>query len=401
MVSDAELRDGLRQAEVELRQAYSRMVDVVAEVESRGMATNEGFRDSAALISRMLRISAAEARDRVEHAGQLAARRSTAGVPLPVQLPATAAALRTGEVGVGQLRVINATMTLLGPNVTPEQREQVEADLVEHARSFEPRRLAILARRIRDRLDPDGPCPAEPEPMAGACGELRLRDRRDGGVGLEGWLDAEAGAQFRELIDRLAKTRPAGETIPDQRTAPQRQADALAELCGLARAAHDVPDSGGEPPHVSVTLNLEALRTALGAAILDYGDHLSAADVRRLACDCKLIPMVLGGPSEPLDVGRISRSVPPALRRALTIRDRGCAFPGCNRPPRRCDAHHVIHWADGGTTCLDNCVLLCPMHHREVHHTGWEIAIRSDRVEFIPPEILDPHRRPLVNIFWR
>lgn len=111
-----------------------------------------------------------------------------------------------------------------------EARDRVEH--AEHARSFESRRLAILARRIRDRLDPDGPRPAEPEPMAAACGELRLRDRRDGGVGLEGWLDAEAGTQLRELLGQLAKPRPAAENLPDQRTAPQRQANALAELCG-------------------------------------------------------------------------------------------------------------------------------------------------------------------------
>lgn len=402
MVSSAELRDCLRQAEVEMRQAYSRMLDVVAEVDSRGLAQEAGFRDSAALLSRMLRISSGEARARVEHAGALAERRTTTGAPLPTQLPAAAAALRTGELGVGQLGVITSTMTLLGPGVTAEQREQVEADLVEHARSFEPRRLAILARRIRDRLEPDGPPPREPEPMAEACGELRLRDRRDGGLGLEGWLDREAGTQFRELIEQLAKPRPASETIPDQRSVPQRQADALAELCGLARSASEAPSSAGEPPHLSVTMELEALRSAVGTATLDYsGQQLSAAQVRQLACDCKLIPVVLGGPSEPLDVGRVRRSVPLGLRRAVTIRDRGCTFPGCHRPARRCDVHHVDHWIDNGETCLENCCLLCPKHHREVHATGWELTIHPDRVEFIPPAILDPLRRPLVNPFWR
>jgi hypothetical protein len=202
---------------VELRLAYSRMLGVVAEVENRKLAQAEGFRDSAALLSRLLRISTSEARERVEHAGELAPRRTVTGASLPVVLPATAGALRAGDVGVGQLRVITTAMTLLGSEVSAAQRAQAEADLIEYARSFEPRRLAILARRIRDRLEPDGPPPREPEPMAEACGELRLRDRRDGGLGLEGWLDAEAGAQLRGLIDQLAKPRPASETIPDAR----------------------------------------------------------------------------------------------------------------------------------------------------------------------------------------
>lgn len=102
-MSNAELQERLRHAEVELRQAYARMLDVVAEVENRTMAQEEGFRDSAALLSRMLRISAAEARSRVEHAAQLGPRRTTTGQPLPVLLPEASAALRAGELGAGQL----------------------------------------------------------------------------------------------------------------------------------------------------------------------------------------------------------------------------------------------------------------------------------------------------------
>ena len=151
---------------------------------------------------------------------------------------------------------------------------------------------------------------------------------------------------------------------------------------------------------MSVTLELDALRQAVGTASLDFGQQLSAAQLRRLACDCKLIPVVLGGPSEPLDVGRARRAVPLGIRRAVTIRDRGCSFPGCDRPPRQCDVHHVVHWVDQGDTCLQNCCLLCPRHHREVHNTGWELTIHSDRVEFIPPAILDPLRRPLTNSYW-
>ena len=92
----------------------------------------------------------------------------------------------------------------------------------------------------------------------------------------------------------------------------------------------------------------------LGTAMLDYGQLISAGDARRMACDCKVIPVVLGGDSEPLDLGRAQRTVPMGIRRALVARDRGCAFPGCDRPPGLCEAHHCQHWIDGGETSVHN-----------------------------------------------
>ncbi|MGZ4609896.1 MAG: HNH endonuclease signature motif containing protein, partial [Actinomycetes bacterium] len=91
--------------------------------------------------------------------------------------------------------------------------------------------------------------------------------------------------------------------------------------------------------------------------------------------------------------------VPPSLRRLLEIRDGGCAFPGCDRPPRWSQAHHIEHWCDGGFTSSDNCVLLCAVHHRRVHHHGWEVRVGADRLpEFLPPAWIDPERRPRRNV---
>jgi len=129
-------------------------------------------------------------------------------------------------------------------------------------------------------------------------------------------------------------------------------------------------------------------------AVTETGTTLSAGWARKLACDATLIPTVLGSASEPLDIGRASRVVPPGLRRALITRDRGCAFPGCRRPPRWADAHHIRHWADGGPTALDNLVLLCDHHHDVIHHTDWEVTISDGRPVFTPPAWLDPLRRP-------
>lgn len=378
------------------RMLHSVALDVVAEVETRGLAADAGFVSTARLVAGMAHLSKTETRMRVAHAAKLGARRGLSGEPLPPVLPETAAALAAGEIGTAQVRIITEVMDALPATVTPTQWAEVEADLARHARSFDPTALARIGQHVLAHLDPDGPAPRDEDP-APAAGELRLRHRRDGTLGFEGWLDGEHGPAFQSLIEQLATPRPLGEGIPDPRRTEQRHADALLEICGLARAAQGCPTAAGEPPHLSLTLDWEALRTELGAARLDYGAPLSASAARRWACDCKLIPIVLGGESEPLDVGRSSRTVPLGIRRALVARDRGCAFPGCDRPPSRCDAHHVRHWIDSGETSLSNCVLLCPTHHRHVHGTGWEIVIKPGYAEFIPPAMLDPDRKPLHN----
>jgi len=394
---DTGLPDQIRDIEAVSRMLHAVMLDAVAELDSRNLAAITGFCSTKRLLAGMLHLSATEAGTRVTHAAQLATRRILSGEVLPPVLPHTAAALAAGEIGLGQVRVITETMGAIPASVSGEQHEAAEAELARYARSFAPASLSKIGQHILAHLDQDGPQPREePEPAA-AAGELRLRERRDGRLGLEGFLEAEHGAAFRSLIEQFAAPRPASEGIPDPRTAPQRNADALMEVCGLARAAQGCPTTGGEPPHVSVTIGWESLRTGLGAATLDYGTHLSAAEARRWACDAKVIPVVLGGASEPLDVGRAMRTVPLSLRRALVARDRGCAFPGCDRPPGLCQAHHAQHWADGGDTSVENCVLLCETHHRHVHQTGWEILIHPHRVEFIPPAIIDPDRRPLHN----
>ena len=396
-LDDGAVLDLLRGMESASRIVHSVLLDALAEVDSRRLAAQAGFRSTAALVGDLVHLSRTEARLRVEQATKLGVRRALTGEPLAPELPETAAALVAGEIGPAHVRIIIEIMDAVPASTSSAQRAEVEADLGRHARTFGPTELAKLGQHMLAHLDPDGPEPRDHEP-APAAGELRLRNRRDGKLGFEGWLDGEHGPQFQGLIDQLAKPRPLSKDIPDPRSTDERQADALLEVCGLARAAEACPTTGGEPPHINVTIDWDALRTELGAALLDYGQHLSASDARRWACDCKVIPIVLGGDSEPLDVGRISRSVPLGIRRALVARDRGCAFPGCDRPPARCDAHHVRHWVDGGETSLGNCVLLCPTHHRHVHGTGWEIIVRPGHVEFIPPAILDPLRKPLRDL---
>jgi Domain of unknown function (DUF222)/HNH endonuclease len=177
----------------------------------------------------------------------------------------------------------------------------------------------------------------------------------------------------------------------------------LVEVCRLVSTCGELPDNGGDRPQVVVTIDYDRLRDRVGVGTFDDGSHLSPAAARRIACDAGIIPAVLGTTSQVLDVGRQSRLATGPLRRALVLRDKGCAFPGCDRPPRWTDAHHVLHWSDGGPTELSNLVLLCGYHHRLIHHSDWQAKInpKDGRPEFIPPSYIDASQLPRRNRYHR
>ncbi|MFC3897817.1 DUF222 domain-containing protein, partial [Lentzea rhizosphaerae] len=182
---------------------------------------------------------------------------------------------------------------------------------------------------------------------------------------------------------------------PDLRSREQREGDALAELIDLMLRADQLPEHGGEPVTLTLTMPYEDLANRVGHATLDNGDHIPADQARQLACNAGIIPMVLGGAGQPLDIGRKTRTFPAAIRRILVTRDRGCAFPGCGRPPRQCDAHHIRHWANGGDTSVDNAVLLCRHHHTLIHQSKWEVKLVTGIPTFYPPAWLDPNAAKL------
>jgi hypothetical protein len=147
-----------------------------------------------------------------------------------------------------------------------------------------------------------------------------------------------------------------------------------------------------------VTIDLAALQRDIAVGHLDTGALLTPEATRRIACHAGIIPAILDSASVPIDVGRTRRPFTGATRTAIHLRDRGCAFPGCDRPPRLTDIHHIIFWSRGGGTNRDNGVALCRHHHRLIHHSDWTIRIAADhRPDFIPPTHIDPHRRPRRN----
>src|SRR5262249_21794090 len=147
----------------------------------------------------------------------------------------------------------------------------------------------------------------------------------------------------------LALRRRALPSPPSCRFIPalsQRQADALVELAERSLRTGALPEGGGNRPTRVLTRPNDTLAAQVGTGVLDTGEHLPASTVRRMACDAKIIPIVLGGDSQPLDVGRASRTVPGPIRRAVTLRDGGCTFPTSDIPPKWCDVHHSRHRAD-------------------------------------------------------
>ena len=186
---------------------------------------------------------------------------------------------------------------------------------------------------------------------------------------LDGTLDPEGTEVVITALD--AMTSAGQRSADDGRTPAQRRADALVDICRRALDAGEVPPTGVERPHLTVTLDLATLEARAGRRCeLDHAGVITPEAARRLACDAGVSRVITAGESEPLDIGRRTRTVPAALRRALVLRDRGCAFGGCGRPHQWCDAHHLVHWADGGETTLDNLILLCRRHHRAVHEGG-------------------------------
>lgn len=379
--------------ETQLHGTWAQMLSVIAEIDSRGIAATMGYGTTVELVRAIGRIPRSEARSRVDVAADVLPGPGLGGAPVPPRLPETAAAVAGHAIGAADVAVIRSVLARIPVHCGAQQRAQVEAELARQARILDAGQLAVLGKRMLAYLDQDGRPPKDnPETRRW----LRLRDR-DGGCELAGWLDREAAEIVRSALSPLAAPRPATDIEVDLRSATQRDADALVELAQRALANGDLPTEGGQRPQVVVTVSLQVLQGIIGSASLALGGPINAEVARRMACDAELIPVVLGTRGEPLDVGRASRTVPSAIRRAVLLRDGGCAFPGCTVPARWCDIHHCVHWVDHGPTSLANCVALCARHHRLLHHSDWRIDMTDGIPEFRPPSWLggSPRRNPV------
>ena len=375
-----------------IRSAEAELGAVLVEIEQRGVLELFGYRSVARLLEHLADVPKVAAERVVQRARALNPGRALDGSPIPALAPATGVAALSGRLSISMIDVIVGALT----DIPPEHRDTAENHLLSFAAEAGHKQVAALGARILAHLDPDGPEPDATEP-ATPTRELSLRRKRSGMWELRGRFDDETGTRASALLDALAQRRTTEEGA-DLRSPQERYGDAFSDTLDLALNSPELPMQAGERAHVLVAVSLADLKSGVGAATLGDTGRISAAEARIHACDSMIIPAVLGEKSEPLNLGRLRRLISAGLRRALYLRDRGCAFPGCHRPPRHCQGHHIRHWAEGGPTDLGNLVLMCAHHHRLLHRSGWEVRIAADGLpEFLPPRFLDKHRKPRRN----
>ena len=378
-LSDSELAAVVLAKSEQIDRLRAEQIALVAEFDARMVYASDGAVNTAVWLAPRAKITKAEAHHLV-HLGRRLRR-----------MPATAQAVESGELSTSQARVLSRVVN----DRTAEVFTEHEPELIECAARLTVDQLVRVVRVWEAQADTDGPDPAQ-----------RLHDRRkaylstgwDGMGHLDADLDPEATAIVSTVLETIAgqlwRSEHPDETAEPPRTTGQRRADALVEMARRASGAHD--HSPAAQPLVMVVADLDALRGVGGQADIygagvtgSGGEPISMETLRRYACDCTLSRVILGPDREIIDVGRASRVATPAQRRALLIRDGGCVFPGCDRPPGWCQAHHVLHWIDHGPTDLDNLALLCSHHHHLCHEGGWTMQHATGppgRFEFRRPD---------------
>jgi Domain of unknown function (DUF222)/HNH endonuclease len=286
-------------------------------------------------------------------------------------------AMADGEIGFAHFALIARVSAAVGERLD-------EAKLLGQARKQTIARFHDSCYHARHAADPKG-C-AQDEAQGVEARSLEFANSDDGMVYVNGMLDKVGGAAVQAALEPLA--RRIGKD--DDRCRERRVADAFVDLC-----LHSL-DNGAPSrrTHMQVTTSLETLLGLSGApaAEMEFSLPISSKAVERLACDCTVTRVLLGSDSTVIDVGRAKRVITGSQGKALRVRDRGCVWPGCDRPATWTSGHHLVHWINGGSTDLSNLVLLCYRHHWMVHEGEWQIVRADDgRMLTVPP--ITPYQR--------
>jgi len=284
------------------------------------------------------------------------------------QLPATAAAWAAGVLSSSQVAAVVANVSAEHANLYGAHEEELTPVLA--GLSVRDTAAAMRSWRLHAEATSDGPEPTS------RPSEFYLSVTLEGRRVPSGHLCPEDAAVVEAAI--AAASRPFDPTEVPLLSAPQRRAAALVEVCRwFLDNCGSVSSGGRSRPHVSVVVGLEELASG-GPGQLVNGTPVPARSIEWLSCDSELHRIVMSGRSTVLDYGSSVRTISPALWAALVVRDRHCRHPGCDRPPPWCDAHHVVHFAKGGPTRLDNLVLGCTRHHHLWHDQGWQLTLAPD-----------------------
>jgi len=370
----------------------------LAEIDRRRLFERDGHLSAASWLVTRFKVAWGTAREQVRMARSLE------------DMPVAREALDRGDLSMSAARVLVSAR-----QADEEAFRRSEEQLVEAARIHSVSELGRVAGYWRQAVEREHALDGEEKLRAHR--RLHASTSLFGMVQVDGTLDPESGETLLTALRAVMDAEARGKA-DDERTPAQRRADALTEICRQWLDGADRPTVAGERPHVTVMVGADSLRgdadgvarrplrddadgvarralrgdadgVARGAlpetCEMDHVGPVSPSTARRLACDASLMRVVMSGRSEPLDVGRRTPIVPPAMRRAVIVRDRTCRFPGCDRPHAWCDAHHVTHWADGGATALPNLLLLCRRHHRMVHD-GFGLELSDGRPVFRRPD---------------
>ena len=290
-----------------------------------------------------------------------------------------AAAMRTGACNPAQAHAIADALDDLPADLDVEIKTKAEKTLVAYATQFDPTQLRRLGRRILDVIAPEIAEAEEAKRLAAeeahARKKTRLTMRRlgDGTTRITAVIPDACADRLATNLEAFASPRrddgtrtDTGEYLPYDR----RLGLAFCQLLETLDPAR-LPIHGGDATTVIVTIDLNHLRQEAGVGEIVGGTALTAAEVRRLACTANILPAVLGGDSEVLDLGRSQRLFTAAQRRSLLLRSATCQAEGCDIPGTWAEAHHWLAWAAGGATDLDNAALLCSHHHHRAHDPAY------------------------------
>ena len=340
------------------------------------VAAEHGARDAAGWLAHETHRDPAESRRELRLAASLANRWN-----------ALDDALAQAAVGPGQARAIAHALDAIPDHAGSEVLAKAEAWLVDQAKTFGPKDLRVLGRRVLDVVAPEVGESAEQRALeaeeAAARSRVRLTSQRvgDGTTIVRARISDAAADRLTTYLHAYTSpghVRTTGGSEPDPAPYPVRLGRAFEAFLEDVDPKR-MPLHGGSATSIVVLIDEDKLRAGVGVATTTSGQTLSLGQVRRLACSAAILPAVLGGRSEVLDVGRRRRLYTYAQRVALAVRDRGCRAVGCDLPAGMCEAHHLDDWALGGRTDLARGILLCSFHHHLVHDPGYRCALTAER----------------------
>jgi hypothetical protein len=360
---------------VELTRLTARVTALRAQVLAVGddLAVQTGTRDPATWLAVETRTARREA-GHDQHLGVASRKRWTA----------VGGAVVAGRITWDQAGVLVHALDELPGDLDPELRGKAEAHLVAEAGHFDPVALRRLGRHVLEVVAPDVADDHEAralraeEARARTATRLSFQPRGEGSTDLHARLPDHVASRLRIYLDAYTSPRrtPSPDSDVDRLPLARRRGEAFCAL--LEHIPTDsLPTHGGTPTTVMVTLDLDQLRTGLGLGLAETstGETITAAEARRLACTAGILPVVLGGASEILDLGRTRRLFSPAQRKALALRDRHCRAEGCDIPAAWCEAHHANKpWAKRGHTDLADGLLLCSFHHHQAHDPRYDTS---------------------------